>query len=324
MPKFNNRDEYNKWKAAQAKQEAAPPAAPVRARIDGTARPGPSLLKIILLSLYVSVCFALIFVLLSPEFDVNLKEMTVKRRAAQKQKLPPPQAAAQKAANASARSRAEAPVMITIINESASKSNLIETVNKAKKAVVMIRSSKFTGSGFFFTPDGHVITSAHVLGSDTAVTVTLGHGAEVKAEVIKKADAPLDIAILKTQIKNADYLVLGNSDECVESMDVLAIGSPMELANTITKGIISSCGRVINGVRYLQTDAAVNPGSSGGPLINEKGEVLGVVTATAEKQSGQSAPGVNFAVSVNVVKAFKENRQNALYVNSPDTAVPKP
>jgi serine protease Do len=155
------------------------------------------------------------------------------------------------------------------------------------------------GSGFIVDRGGYIITNFHVVEKADTINVRLASGDEYKAKVIGK-DEGTDIAVVKIESKKELPMVsLGNSDGMVPGDWVLAIGSPFGLEQTLTAGIISATGRsgYSNFQRFLQTDAAINQGNSGGPLVNMRGEVIGVNTAILTP-SGASA-GVGFALPSN-------------------------
>jgi serine protease Do len=166
------------------------------------------------------------------------------------------------------------------------------------------------GSGFFISHDGEILTNAHVIeaprgSSDPKITVKTVDGKEYAAEVLGK-DTDLDIALLKIKIQNAPYVKLGDSDSTKVGEWVVAIGNPLGLEHTVTQGIISAKGRSSYSVSgnpnawvggFLQTDAAINRGNSGGPLFNLKGEAVGINNSI--RADGQN---IGFAVPMSPVK----------------------
>lgn len=171
-----------------------------------------------------------------------------------------------------------------------------------------------SGTGFFISSDGYVVTNAHVIESAQQITVLLDSGEEVEARVIG-SDAEIDICVLKIDKTGLPALALGDSDRVRVGEYVLAIGNPLDadkLANTLTFGIISALSREITidnyTNEYLQTDAAINFGNSGGPLLNMQGEVIGVNSAktiTAGYDAfgnAVNAEGIGFALPINQVK----------------------
>ncbi|MGA2034005.1 MAG: trypsin-like peptidase domain-containing protein [Thermoguttaceae bacterium] len=162
------------------------------------------------------------------------------------------------------------------------------------------------GSGVIVDEAGYVITNYHVVDRSTDVSVELADGSHHRATVMG-ADPATDIAVLKIDSPHLRAAHWGDSDRVEVGDPVLAIGNPYGLARTVTAGIISAKGRhaVIEDVNYqdfLQTDAAVNPGNSGGPLVNLKGEVVGINTAIL----GQAYQGIGFAIPSNLARGVYE------------------
>jgi serine protease Do len=156
------------------------------------------------------------------------------------------------------------------------------------------------GSGFIVSPDGLILTNAHVVAEGSEVTVKLTDKREFKAKVLG-LDKPTDIAVLKIEAKNLPTLPLGNPDSAQVGEWVLAIGSPFGFENSVTAGIISAKSRSLPDegyVPYLQTDVAINPGNSGGPLLNLKGEVVGINSQIYSRSGGYQ--GLSFAIPINV------------------------
>ncbi|MCE5236349.1 MAG: trypsin-like peptidase domain-containing protein [Eubacteriales bacterium] len=168
-----------------------------------------------------------------------------------------------------------------------------------------------SGTGFFISSEGYIATNAHIIDGATSIGVILNDGTEVDAELVG-VDKIYDVAVLKvSEGGNISPLKLGDSDAARVGEFVIAIGDPTgrELASTPTFGIISATDRQVNidgqSNSYIQTDAAVNPGNSGGPLLNMKGEVIGIVSAKTvtasydEYGNAISAEGLGFALPVN-------------------------
>lgn len=183
----------------------------------------------------------------------------------------------------------------------------IKVVKHARPATVTVFTGEGQGSGFLISSDGYILTNAHVVKNNKVVLIIFANGLQVFADVLKVRQE-LDIALLRTQMgKNYPYLKLGNSDKCSDGETVIAIGSPKGLEGTATKGIISAV-RKIPGINLtiIQTDTAVNPGNSGGPLVNLKGEVIGITTAKEGIRTLQDLKvgieGLNYAVSINDAK----------------------
>jgi serine protease Do len=162
------------------------------------------------------------------------------------------------------------------------------------------------GSGFIISSDGYVLTNAHVVAGAKAATVRLTDKREFKAKVIG-VDRPTDVAVLKIDAKDLPTAVLAKADEVKPGQWVAAIGSPFGMENTVTAGIISAKFRALpnqNYVPFIQTDVAVNPGNSGGPLLNAKGEVIGI-NSQIYSNTGAYA-GVSFAIPIDVAVKVKD------------------
>ena len=153
------------------------------------------------------------------------------------------------------------------------------------------------GSGFIFSEDGYVLTNAHVVANADEVIVTLTDKREFKAKVIG-SDQRTDIAVLKLEATGLPKVTLGDSDKVRVGEWVMAIGSPFGFENTVTAGIVSAKTRETGEfVPFIQTDAAVNPGNSGGPLFNIKGEVIGINSQIYSDGGGYI--GISFAIPIN-------------------------
>ncbi len=172
---------------------------------------------------------------------------------------------------------------------------------------------KGLGSGFIISPDGYIVTNDHVAGNATEITVTMTNGKHYKATVIG-SDPVTDICLLKVDASDLPYEVLGNSDDVMIGEWVIALGNPFGLFEindkpTVTVGVISSTGMNLEPInnRYyvnmLQTDAAINGGNSGGPLVNSEGEVIGMNTLIFTGGNGsQGSIGLGFAIPIDKIK----------------------
>jgi serine protease Do len=162
------------------------------------------------------------------------------------------------------------------------------------------------GSGFLISADGLVLTNAHVVDGAKEVTVKLSDHREFKAKVLG-ADKSSDIAVLKIEAHNLPAVTLGDSDKLGVGDYVLAIGEPFGLEETATAGIVSAKGRSLPGdgyVPFIQTDAAVNPGNSGGPLFDSTGSVVGINSQIYSNSGGYQ--GVSFAIPINLAVQVKD------------------
>jgi serine protease Do len=162
------------------------------------------------------------------------------------------------------------------------------------------------GSGFIVSSDGIVLTNAHVVEGAKEVTVKLMDHREFKAKVVGR-DKVSDIAVLKIDAHDLPTVKLGNSDQLAVGDYVLAIGAPFGLEETATAGIVSATGRSLPGdgaVPFIQTDAAVNPGNSGGPLFDASGAVVGINSQIYSNSGGYQ--GVSFAIPINLAQGVEQ------------------
>lgn len=188
---------------------------------------------------------------------------------------------------------------------------IINAVEKIKNAVVKIDIYRTvngklrlsgSGSGFVFSSDGYIFTNSHVVNHAEKIRVTLLDNTELEATLIGD-DPDTDLAIIKIYAGNYSVAKLGETDNLRIGQLVIAIGNPYGYQHTVTTGVISALGRtmrtesgrMVEGV--IQTDAALNPGNSGGPMINAEAEVIGVNTAVI-----QGAQGLSFAISISTAK----------------------
>ena len=175
------------------------------------------------------------------------------------------------------------------------------------------REQKGSGSGVIIRPDGYIVTNNHVISGASNILVTLNNNQQYEATVVG-TDPATDVAIIKVDATDLPTIPMGDSDALRLGEWVLAIGSPLgvQLRSTITAGIVSAKGRSMPDYSgefkiesFIQTDAAVNPGNSGGALVNKKGELVGINTAIVSQTGAYS--GYSFAVPVNIVKRVAED-----------------
>ena len=161
------------------------------------------------------------------------------------------------------------------------------------------------GSGFIVSADGVILTNAHVVRDAREVTVKLTDRREFRAKVLG-SDPKTDVAVLKIDAKNLPVAPLGRATDVKVGEWVLAIGSPFGLENTVTAGVVSAKGRSLDdgSVPFIQTDVAVNPGNSGGPLFNTKGEVVGINSQIYSQTGGYQ--GLSFAIPIDVAQRIQE------------------
>jgi len=170
-----------------------------------------------------------------------------------------------------------------------------------------------SGSGVIISDDGYIVTNNHVVDDASEVDVTLEDNRSYTAKVIG-TDPTTDLALIKIDEKGLNFIPYGNSDDVVVGQWVLAVGNPFNLTSTVTAGIVSAKARNIGILRdesnmqvesFIQTDAAVNPGNSGGALINTSGQLVGINSAIASNTG--SYTGYSFAVPVNLVKKVMDD-----------------
>ena len=165
------------------------------------------------------------------------------------------------------------------------------------------------GSGFIVSPDGIILTNAHVVDGATEVTVRLTDRREFRAKVLG-SDKPSDVAVLKIEATGLPTVKLGSSTNAKVGEWVLAIGSPFGFENSVTSGIVSAKSRSLPDgtyIPFIQTDVAVNPGNSGGPLFNMKGEVIGINAQIFTHSGGYQ--GLSFAVPIDLAVKVKDQLQ---------------
>jgi Do/DeqQ family serine protease len=174
-----------------------------------------------------------------------------------------------------------------------------------------------SGSGVIISDDGYIVTNNHVIDGATKIKVILNDKREYDAELLGR-DPNTDLALLRIDERNLPFAIIGNSDDVKVGQWVLAVGNPFNLTSTVTAGIVSAKGRGLNLLRdprnpetqyaieaFIQTDAAVNPGNSGGALVSTEGKLIGINTAIAS-QTGQYA-GYSFAIPVNLMRKVIED-----------------
>lgn len=188
---------------------------------------------------------------------------------------------------------------------------LVNLVERVGPSVVHIQVStpfgRGSGSGFFYSTEGYIVTNNHVVEDSTEIRVILADGNQVPAQVVG-TDPDADLAVLKVDVPSEQVVpvTFGDSDQIRVGQSAIAIGNPFGLERTVTKGIISALGRVFpqesgySIANMIQTDAAINPGNSGGPLLDIHGRVIGVNTMIVS-ETGVSA-GLGFAIPANMVQ----------------------
>src|SRR5215467_11581533 len=170
------------------------------------------------------------------------------------------------------------------------------------------RQMRATGSGVLIDADeGIIVTNAHVIDGAGEITVAFADGRELQAKQIG-SDPSTDIAVIKVQVQELAAIPIGNSDQLEVGDFVLAIGNPFQIGQTVTSGIVSGLHRNNVGIGqyedFIQTDAAIYPGNSGGALVNLRGELVGINTAFLS--AGNTNPGMGFAIPINTVRSVAD------------------
>src|SRR5215203_1056844 len=181
---------------------------------------------------------------------------------------------------------------------------VIRVARQVTPTVVSIIVPQFgSGSGVVIRRDGMILTNAHVVGPARSVQVGLADGRKVNGTVLGR-DAGLDVAVIRIPVTDVPVAPLGNSDQLQVGQLAIAVGNPLGLERTVTTGIISAVnrpGRTLGGETFIQTDAAISPGNSGGPLVDSRGNVIGINSA---ELLGQGVQGLGFAIPINLAMAM--------------------
>jgi serine protease Do len=203
-----------------------------------------------------------------------------------------------------------------VVNISTTQYKSIELVEGKSVMVQDAEPDKrfFFGSGFIVTPDGHVVTNKHVTHNTISISVILSDGRQLPADLVAEARG-FDIAVIKIRTdKPLPTVKLGDSDKVRQGDLAIAIGNPLDFTSTVTTGVISALNRDMGFTPfddYMQTDAAINHGNSGGPLFNRNGEVIGVNSAIYTTGSDTGNVGINLVIPINDAKFVVEHMRDA-------------
>jgi S1-C subfamily serine protease len=176
---------------------------------------------------------------------------------------------------------------------------IIRVAREIRPTVVSVSQRAGSGSGIIVNRDGVVLTNAHVVGQSRTVEVGLADGRTLTGQVAG-VDPTIDVAVVRVPAQNLPAAPLGDSDRLQVGQAAIAIGNPLGLERTVTSGVVSAVNRNPRGISLdglIQTDAAISPGNSGGPLVDSRGRVIGINTAVL---SGAGASGLGFAVPINL------------------------
>jgi S1-C subfamily serine protease len=176
---------------------------------------------------------------------------------------------------------------------------VIRVAGAVTPAVVSVSRQGGSGTGIIIRRDGVILTNAHVVGNATNVEIGLADGRNLPGRVLGR-DQTIDVAVVRVQAQDLPAAPLGDSDQLDVGQMAIAVGNPLGLERTVTTGVVSAVNRSPRGVgldELIQTDAAISPGNSGGPLVDSRGQIIGLNTAVI---AGVGASGLGFAVPINL------------------------
>ena len=196
------------------------------------------------------------------------------------------------------------------------KPSVVGVVNYQQSNSSMYATAQLQGSGIIMSEDGYIITNAHVVQNALGLKVVLNDGTEYAAQIIG-TDTKTDLAVIKIEATGLQAAEFGNSDQVQVGEQVIAVGNPtgLQLGGTVTVGYVSALNRIVDSTRgsleCIQTDAAINPGNTGGALANEYGQIIGI---NSSKIAGEDIEGLGFAISINEAQPIIDDLINYGYV----------
>jgi len=190
-------------------------------------------------------------------------------------------------------------LLLIVWPSSAQQRSWVEVLDRILPAVVVVETEKGQGSGFFVRRDGTLVTNHHVISGVTQIAVRTKSGEEYRGAFVMASDELRDLAILRVEAFDVPVVALGNSNELKAGAAVLLVGAPRGLERSASEGIVAAIRADEKGTRLIQTSAAASPGSSGGPVLNEAGEVVGVLSFTVTQSQN-----LNFAVPINYARGM--------------------
>ena len=191
--------------------------------------------------------------------------------------------------------------------------SLEDSLQKAYRALVFIKTARGKGCGFLLSNRGLILTNAHIIGKSDEAEISFHSGAGKRGVVLKKLPLPLDIAFLQIDGDDFETFPLANSNHCQEGEEIVALGIPdgenWGSKPTLSKGSIHNCNRSYQGVQYLQIDNAIHPENNGGPILNQRGEVIGL---SKGEFNIKGLEGALYGLSIHVVKASLDQKLTQL------------
>ncbi len=193
-------------------------------------------------------------------------------------------------------------LLVAFVPAAWAQQDMSAAIERVNDSVFTIKTEQAVGSGFVVNSSGEALTCKHVVGEAPEVQVTLANGESAKAQVVAR-DETQDLALLKLDRAGLPAVVFAPAASLKPGQRVAAVGAPLGLKNSVTEGVVGAVDREIEGHRYLQIDAAFNSGNSGGPVVNNRGEVVGIATAVVKEASN-----VGFALPSETALEFLRTR----------------